>query len=257
MGLSSSQTHLSGVQQWVDWEGVSVCFATGDLTCAHVHSCWLPGWGKKKWMSSLAGSQCICLLSFTPPQSRWNLAIFKSDVCVCSHGEMLFLVKRKKKKGERFLNHLHSISRYFSLHWHHVPPPPDLLSSLWRSRTCKTKPSGHYWTVWVSWPGKKNPTVWCMQCKDCLAGSFWCFAQFSVLSPAMASLGHLTGECTKPSGRCCCKYCSLKIGCAHTKQSLQAKSMPVGVTQRAPTKQAVINVILRFTLHRKWCMASR
>lgn len=75
-----------------------MCFATEYLTCARVCNCWLPGRGKKKWMSSLAGSQCICLLSFTPLQLRWKLAIFKSDVCVCSHGECSFLGEKEKKK---------------------------------------------------------------------------------------------------------------------------------------------------------------
>lgn len=139
---------LGGSSQWIEREADTVCFATEDLTCAHVCNCWLPGWGKKKWMSSLAGSQCICLLSFTHPQSRWNLAIFTSDVCVCSHGECSFLWKRKnrKRKKLRIFSHLHSISRYFSLYWCQAPHPTGFLSSL-GSRTCKKTHSDHYWTA--------------------------------------------------------------------------------------------------------------
>lgn len=82
----------------IEGDADATCLAPKDLTCIRVCSCWLPGWGKKKWMSRLAGSQCICLLSFTPPQSRWNLVIFKSDVCMCSHRECSSLWKKKKKK---------------------------------------------------------------------------------------------------------------------------------------------------------------
>lgn len=179
------------------------------------------GEGKKKWMSRLAGSQCICLLSFTPPQSRWNLAIFKSDVCMCSHRSALPCEKKGKKTKteilkipvfhkQTFLLQLmscHSFCLASFLYFKEVKQKPVIIFSQMRPADEEETRALQELPHWIT------PAFSPVQC--------FVYSHAHSLVAALNTLEDL-GKCL---------VLQPEIGCANVKQSSQAESTSVGGTQ--------------------------